>query len=83
MRFVDGDFVLEASSWDEFRVRLRERYPDDRYERRLHVQRDREAEARREEAVQGLIELVAEAAANEVLREGAQSPALGGEASGR
>ena len=83
MRFVDGSFVLDASSWEEFRARLRERYPDERYERRLHIQRDREAEWRREAAITALIQLVAEAAVNEVLKEVAQSPALGGEASGR
>lgn len=69
MRFVDEGFVLEASSWEEFRVRLRDRYPDNRFERRLHVQRDREAEVRREEATNALIRILAEAAVQELLKE--------------
>ena len=69
MRFVDGSFVLEASTWDEFRARLRDQYPDDRYERRLHIQRDREAEVRREEAFDGLIKVIVEAVVDDFLKE--------------
>lgn len=69
IRCEDGEFVLEASTWDEFRARLRDRYPDGRFERRLHVQRDREAEVRREEAIQGLIKLIAEGIVEECLKE--------------
>lgn len=76
MRLVDEDFVLEAANWEEFRLRLRERYPDSRFERRLHVQRDREAEERREEAIQGLIKLVADAVVADFLKE--QTEALEG-----
>ena len=76
IRFEDGEFVLEASTWEEFRARLRDQYPDDRFERRLHVQRDREAEVRREEAIQSLIKLIAEGMVDDLLKEQAAAQSL-------
>jgi hypothetical protein len=73
MRFVDGSVVVEASTWEEFRARLRDQYPDDRFERRLHIQRDREAEVRREEAINALIRFFAEAAFQKLLKEQRES----------
>jgi hypothetical protein len=68
VRFRDGDFLLEARSFEELRDRLRAHYPDEQYERRLHVQRDRDAEERRERALLGLIEILARAAVDEYFR---------------
>jgi hypothetical protein len=69
LRLEDGGDVLEAADLDELRVALRAKYPDDAYERRLHVQRDREAEDRRREAISELVELLARAAVDDYLRE--------------
>ena len=68
LRLKDGEEILEAADLDELRIRLREKYPDSDYERRLHVQRDREAEERREAAIMGLARLLARAAVEEELR---------------
>jgi hypothetical protein len=68
LRLKDGEEILEAADLDELRIRLRDKYPDSDYERRLHVQRDREAEERREAAIMGLARLLARAAVEEELR---------------
>ena len=69
LRLKDGEEILEAADLEELRIRLRDKYPDFDYERRLHVQRDREAEERRREAIRGLAELLARAAVDDYLQE--------------
>ena len=70
LRFTDGDFAIEADTFEEFRKRLREQYPDELYERRLHVWRDREAEERRAKALEGLVEILVDAVAADFHKEG-------------
>jgi hypothetical protein len=69
LRLQDDATVLEVSDFDEFAATLRSRYPDATHERRLHWERDLEAEQRYADALDSLIELVVEAAVNEILRE--------------
>jgi hypothetical protein len=69
LRLQDGAEVLEADDLDQLRVVLRTKYPDERFERRLHVQRDREAEERREAALQNLAEIFMRAAVDHVIEE--------------
>lgn len=57
LQLKDGTATLEAKSFEDLVALLRARYPDDAYERRLHWERDHEAESRRAEAVKGLIEI--------------------------
>jgi len=68
LRLKDGGEILEAADLEELRIRLRDKYPDSDYERRLHVERDREAEERREAALLDLARLLADAAVEEELR---------------
>jgi hypothetical protein len=77
LQLQDGTETWEAKTFDELRVRLREKYPDAAFERTLHYQRDREAEDRREKALNGLAELLAKAAVDkmiEVETRGVSSP---------
>jgi len=70
LRLQDADFLVEADSFEELRSRLRDHYPDERYERRLHVWRDLEAEERRAKALNELAAIVADAALKKLLEEG-------------
>jgi hypothetical protein len=69
LRLQDDSVVLEGRDIDDIAAQLRQRYPDDTHERFLHRERDQEAEQRTEEALNGLIQLLAKAAVDEVLRE--------------
>lgn len=70
LRLQDADFRVEAESFEELRALLRDRYPDERYERRLHTWRDLEAEARRDKALNELAAIIADAALKNLLEEG-------------
>ena len=69
LRLEDDSTVIEAKDLDELAAQLRGRYPDETHERRLHWERDLEAEERHADALQSLIELLARAAVNDILRE--------------
>lgn len=69
LRLEDGAAILEANDLDELAAQLRERYPDGSYERRLHSERDLQAEARWEHGMNQLIEIIAKSAYEELLRE--------------
>ena len=47
LQLKDGFSTLEAKTIDELAAELRAKYPDGKYERTLHHERDREAEERR------------------------------------
>jgi hypothetical protein len=70
LRFQDADFLVEAESFEKLRALLRDRYPDERYERRLHAWRDLEAEERRAKALNELAAIFADAALKKLLEEG-------------
>ena len=53
----------------DLRAQLREKYPDAVFERTLHYVRDREAEERPEEALNGLVQLLAERVVEQALEE--------------
>jgi hypothetical protein len=59
----------EAEAFEELRMRLRDRYPDAAFERTLHYAHDREAEERRERALNGLISLLAKKAVDDLIAE--------------
>ena len=69
LRLDDGTAVIEAKDIDELAAQLRQKYPDNTYERRLHWERDLEAEQRRADALKSLIHLVADEVAEELLLE--------------
>lgn len=74
LRLQDGKVVVEAESFEDFRARLAERYPDAAYERRLHAWRDLEAEERRIRALNDLAQTIAKAVVEDLLKsEGAPS----------
>jgi len=54
LHLKDEAETWEAKSLDELRARLRDKYSDEAFERTLHFERDREAEERRESALNGL-----------------------------
>lgn len=64
---TDGAITDEAATLDELAATLRTRYPDGAYERRLFYERDHAAERKRDAALHGLIELLAEAAVRDAL----------------
>jgi hypothetical protein len=67
----DGETEIEAKDLNELAAQLRQRYPDTEYERRLFKVRDREAERRYADAMNGLIDIIAKAAVDDYLREDA------------
>jgi hypothetical protein len=69
LQLQDESAVIEAKGIDDLAAQLRERYPDDTYERFLRRERDVEAERRKAEAMDGLIEILARAAIQDALRE--------------
>jgi hypothetical protein len=83
LELIDGLESLEAKNLDDLAAQLRQRYPDAAYERRLFTVRDREAEKRRAQAMEGLMQIIAEAAVEELLRESAaQGPSHESQLSG-
>lgn len=69
LRLQDDGGVIEAKDVVELAAKLRSRYPDETYERRLHWERDLGAEQRRSDALQSLVQLLAEAALEDLLRD--------------
>jgi hypothetical protein len=67
LRLKDGSVILEAKSLDDLAAQLRQRYPDGGYERTLHRERDCEAEARRADALNQLVRILAEAVVKDAL----------------
>jgi hypothetical protein len=70
LQLTDGNDKMRAKNLDDLAAQLRERYPDEGYERSLHSERDREAERRHKEALNGLIELVAQSMVKDTIKRG-------------
>ena len=70
LQLHDNPVIIEATNLDELAAQLRQKYPDEAYERTLHRERDHEAEQRRADAMDGLIEILAKSVAEQLLREG-------------
>ena len=60
LQLKDDVDALEAKGLDDLAAQLREKYPDDKYERTLHMERDHQAEKRRTDALNRLIDLIVE-----------------------
>lgn len=75
LQLKDGEETWEAETFDELRARLRDKYPDAAFERTLHYVRDKEAEERRERALDGLIRILAKAAVDDWIAEQSRSSA--------
>jgi hypothetical protein len=73
LQLHDDSVIIEATNLDDLAARLREKYPDEAYERTLHRERDHEAEERRSEAMNGLIEILSKSVVDQLLREGQAS----------
>jgi hypothetical protein len=69
LRVQDEGETWEASNFDELKCRLRDKYPDAAFERTLHYVRDHEAEERREEALNGLISILAKTVVDNLIAE--------------
>ncbi len=69
LQLQDNSVVLEGWDIDEIAAQLRQRHPDETHERLLHRERDCKAEQRKAEAMNTLIEILAKAAVDELLRE--------------
>jgi hypothetical protein len=69
LELKDGSETREAKNLDDLAAQLRQRYPDEAYERRLFSLRDREGEKRRADAMEGLMQIIAEAVVEDLLRE--------------
>lgn len=59
----------EITDAEDLKVRVRERYPDEFFERRLIIVRDREAEERHASAMRGLLQIIAESAVDRYCKE--------------
>jgi hypothetical protein len=70
LQLHDNSVIIEAKNLDELAAQLRQKYPDEAYERTLHRERDHEAEQRRADAMNSLIEILAKSVAEQLLREG-------------
>ena len=68
LQLQDGAEIIEARDIDDLAAQLRARYPDDSHERFLRQERDQEAERRKAAALDGLIEMLARAVADDLLR---------------
>lgn len=69
LQLNDDAETWEAETLDELRARLRDKYPDAAFERTLHYVRDHEAEERREEALNGLIDILAKKVVDDLIAE--------------
>ena len=69
LKLEDGSSKLEFESFDRLVADLRRMYPDGAYERRLYKVRDREAEQRHADAMNGLIEILAKAVVDDYFHE--------------
>jgi hypothetical protein len=69
LELEDGEAKIEAKDLDDLAAKLREKYPDEAFERRLFKVRDLDAEKRRADALNGLIDIIAKAAVDDFLRE--------------
>ena len=65
----DESTVIEANDLEDLAARMRARYPDETYERLLRQERDVEAERRKAEAMDGLIQLLADVVVEDVFRQ--------------
>jgi hypothetical protein len=70
LQLHDDSVIIEARNLEDLAAQLRREYPDEEYKRTLHRERDHEAEERRAEAMNGLIEILAKAAVEQLLRGG-------------
>jgi len=70
LQLQDGVEIIEAKDLDGLAAQLRLGYPDDTHERFLRRERDHEAETRKAEALNNLIEILARAVAEDQLRAG-------------
>jgi hypothetical protein len=75
LRLQDDDETWEVETFDELKTRLRDKYPDAAFERTLHFVRDREAEERRETALNELARIFAKAAVDNWIAEQSRAQA--------
>jgi hypothetical protein len=69
LQLHDDSVIIEAKDIADLAAQLRAKYPDDLYERTLHRQRDHEAEQRRADAMNSLMDLLVESVVDKLLRE--------------
>lgn len=69
LQLQDNSVVLEGRDIEDIAAQLRQRYPDETYERLLHRERDCKTEQHKAEAMNGLIEILAKTTIDELLRE--------------
>ena len=67
----DDSETIEARDVDDLAAKLRCKYPDSRYERTLHSQRDPEAEVRYANALSSLMDLIVESIVRDTVEPGA------------
>jgi hypothetical protein len=69
LQLKDRAQVMETQDIDDLAAQLRRKYPDETFERFLRHERDWEAEKRKSEAMERLIEILAQAALDDLMRE--------------
>lgn len=74
LRLQDDEETWEAESFEELKIRLRDKYPDADFVRTLHSVRDHEAEERHERALNELISILAKKAVDDLIAEKSRHP---------
>jgi hypothetical protein len=74
LRLQDDEETWEAETFEELKIRLRDKYSDAAFERTLHYLRDHEAEERRERALNELISVLAKRAVDDLIAEESRRP---------
>ena len=69
LRLHDDEETWELETFEEPKIRLRDKYPDTAFARTLHYERDHEAEERRESALNELISILPKSAVDEFVAE--------------
>ena len=77
LRLKDDAETWEAETFEELRTRLRDKYPDERFERTLHYVRDQEAEEQRERALNGLMDILVKKIVDDLIAEEARVEGAG------
>jgi len=75
LRLQDDEETWEAESFEELKIRLRDKYPDATFVRTLHSVRDHEAEERHERAMNELVSILAKKAVDDLIEEQSRSDA--------
>jgi hypothetical protein len=71
LQLIDDSAVVEARDLEDLKTQLRQKYPDEAYERRLFYERDLDAEERTNRALDNLARIFSDGVVDDLLKEAA------------